>query len=74
MRRALDRRECLVQRGRVVGVEIVLHKRDLFGVREVAIGQITKYMSVINGRPPFTNSDMTPTSKRREQYSLTIIL
>ena len=61
-------RKCLVQRGRFVGVEIILHKRDLFSVREVVIGQITKYMGVINGSTPFANGDMTPTSKRREQH------
>ena len=64
-------RKCLVQRGRFVGVEIILHKRDLFSVREVVIGQITKYMGVINGSTPFANGDMTPTSKRREQHDFT---
>ena len=60
--------EGLVERGWLVGVEIVLHQHDLGRVRKMDVRQIPERMSIIDGGVPVAHFDMPPAFQRREHH------
>ena len=61
-------RESAIERGRGVGVQIVLDQSDGLGAREMDITQLFEHMGVIDGRAMGGDTDMTPPFQRREQH------
>jgi hypothetical protein len=58
--------ESLVERCRFVGVEIVLHEIDLFGIGEVEICKVAQNMGIIDSGTPIAYRDVTPAFQRSE--------
>ena len=61
-------RKGFVKRGRGVGVEVVLHEDDFFGLREVGVGHLFEDAGVIDGGAPLGDLDMPPAFEWREQH------
>ena len=51
-----------------MGVEIVIHKKDLLGVREIHIDQIAQDIGIIDGCAPFANRDFAPADQRCKEH------
>jgi hypothetical protein len=51
-----------------MGVEIILHHRDFFGVGELDIREFFQNMSIINSRVAISDFDAPPALKGREDH------
>src|SRR6202140_3548158 len=62
----LGRRKGLVERGGLVGAEIVLHQHDLRRVGKMRVGQIPERVGIIDGGVTVGHFHMPPAFQRRE--------
>ena len=51
-----------------LGVEVVLHEGDFFGLREVGVGHLFEEAGVIDGGAPLGDLDMPPAFERRQRH------
>src|SRR5271166_2780317 len=61
-------RKGLVERRRLVGVEIVLDEDDLLGIGEVDVGDLLQDMGVVDGGAPLADLDPPPAFERGEDH------
>jgi hypothetical protein len=57
-----------VERGWLVGVEIILHQHDLRRFRKMHVRQIPERTSIIDGGVPVAHFHMPPAFQRREHH------
>src|ERR1700678_696605 len=58
----------LVERRRLMGVEIVLHQHDFLRLRKVHVGYSFEDLSIIHGRVAIGDLDMSPAFQRGEDH------
>ena len=58
----------LVERGRFVGVEIVLDQDDFVGVRKVDVGEVRQRVGIVDAGAAVGDLDMAPALERREHH------
>ena len=51
-----------------MGVEIVIHKNDLLGQREMPVDQFAHDLGIIFGGAPFANADMALAFQRYKEH------
>ena len=64
----LGGRKGLIERRRLVDVEIVLHKRDLLRLPKVRVGQILEDLGVVDGGMAIGDLDIPPALQRGEHH------
>ena len=62
----LGRGKRFVERGGLVGAEIILHQRDLRGAWKMRVRQIPERVGIIDGSVTADHFHMPPTFQRRE--------
>ena len=64
----LGRGKGLIERGWLVGIEIILHQHDFHRVGKMRVGQIPEHVGIIDGGVAVGDLDMSPAFQRREHH------